>query len=165
MKIKVLNLDATEFEADAIVNPANSYGYMGGGLAGALKKVGGQEIELEAVSCAPIPLGYAIMTTAGKLRYRKVIHAPTMEQPAGLTNIAIVKEAVTAALQCADEAGIKRLAIPGMGTGVGEIPKNKAAAAILEAVINFEPKSIEEVILIDKDKEMVMEFEKLVKNK
>lgn len=159
MKLTIKQGDITELKVDAIVNAANSYGYMGGGVAGAIKRVGGQEIEMEAVSCAPIPIGHAVMTTAGKLPCKHVIHAPTMEQPAALTDIGNIKDATRAALECADEHNLKKIAIPGMGTGVGKVPKDKAAKAILEVIANFEPKSLEEAILIDMDEDMVKAFE------
>ncbi len=163
MKITILQGDITNLEVDAIVNAANSYGYMGGGVAGAIKRKGGQEIEIEAVSKAPIPIGYAVITKAGRLKCRHVIHSPTMEQPASLIDVGNVKEATRAALECADEAGLKKIAIPGMGTGVGGVPRNKAAMAMIEVITNFNEKSLEEVILIDSNKEMVDEFNKLFK--
>ncbi|MFH1641627.1 MAG: macro domain-containing protein [Nanoarchaeota archaeon] len=160
MKIRIEEDSIIDMEVDAIVNPANSYGYMGGGVAEAIKSKGGQEIEMEAISHAPIPIGHAVMTTAGCLPCRHVIHSPTMEQPAGLTDILTIKEATKAALECADLNNLKKIAIPGMGTGAGGLPKDKAAKAILDVVVNFEPKSLEIVILVDIDKEMVREFEK-----
>lgn len=165
MKITIKQADITELEVDAIVNAANSYGYMGGGVAGAIKRKGGQEIEMEAVSFAPIPIGHAVITTAGKLPCRHVIHAPTMEQPAQKIDVGNVKEAAKAALECADENNLKVIAIPGMGTGVGGVPKDKAAAAMLEVIVNFEPDSLEEVILCDTGKDMVKAFEKVFNKK
>ena len=67
MSISVQKGDLTSIICDAIVNPANSYGYMGGGVAGAIKHIGGNEIEKEAVSQAPINVGSAVATTSGKL--------------------------------------------------------------------------------------------------
>ncbi len=160
MKITIEEEDITELDVDAIVNPANSYGYMGGGVAGAIKRKGGQEIEMQAVSFAPIPIGHAVLTSAGSLSAKHVIHAPTMEQPAGLTDIDKIKEATCAALECADENKLKKIAIPGLGTGVGSVPKEKAARAMLEMIVNFEPKHLEKIILCDKDREMVEAFEK-----
>jgi len=160
MKIIIEQEDITELEIEAIVNPANSYGYMGGGVAGAIKEKGGQEIEMEAVSKAPIPIGCAVITTAGKLKARHVIHSSTMEQPAGLTNIDNVKEAVRAALECADENKLKKIAMPGMGTGTGSVPKGKAAEAIIAEIKKFKSENLEEVILVDIGEEMVKAFEK-----
>ncbi|MDP7180789.1 MAG: macro domain-containing protein [Candidatus Woesearchaeota archaeon] len=162
MNISIEEDDITEAEVDAIVNPANSYGYMGGGVAGAIKKEGGMEIEKEATSKAPIMMGFAVITTAGKLKAKHIIHAPTMEQPASLTTIDNIKEAVKAALECAEENNLKKIAMPGMGTGVGEVPKDEAAKAIIEVLVNHNPKSLKEVILIDKDEDMVTEFEKVL---
>ncbi|MBU0614791.1 MAG: macro domain-containing protein [Nanoarchaeota archaeon] len=160
MKIKIIEADIGQLQVDAIVNPANSYGYMGGGIAGAIKKQGGHEIETEAIAFAPIPIGHAVLTTAGTLRSKHIIHSPTMEQPAAITDLATIKEATKAALECADENNLKKIAIPGMGTGVGRVPKEKAALAILETILNYEPTSVEEVILFDQDKEMVKAFDK-----
>ena len=163
MKVTIIKGDITNLAVDAIVNAANSYGYMGGGVAGAIKKIGGEEIEMEAVSNAPIPIGSAVLTTAGKLRCKHVIHAPTMEQPASLIDVGNVEEATRAALECADENNLKRIAIPGMGTGVGGVPTDKAAKAMIEVIVNFEEKSLEEVILVDRNEEMVKEWNKVFK--
>lgn len=163
MKITIKQGSITDLEIDAIVNPANSYGYMGGGVAGAIKKLGGTEIEIEAVSCAPIPIGHAVLTTAGNLKAKHVIHSPTMEQPAALTDLSNIKEATIAALECAEENDLKRIAIPGLGTGIGGVPKEKAATAILETIANFSPRSLQEIILIDLDPDMIKAFEKVWK--
>jgi len=77
MEISVVQGSLLEVQADAIVNPANSLGLMGGGVAGVIKRFGGEEIEKEAVSKAPIPVGSAVLTSAGKLPFKGVIHAPT----------------------------------------------------------------------------------------
>ena len=165
MKITIVNGDITKSEVDAIVNAANSYGIMGGGVAGAIKKAGGQEIELEAVSQAPILIGVAVITKAGKLKCKHVIHAPTMEQPASLIEVGNVSESVRAALECAEENELRSIAIPGMGTGVGGVPFDKAAKAMLEVIVNFDSTSLEEVILVDKDKQMVEEWNKVLNGK
>lgn len=165
MEITTKKVDITELEVDAIVNAANSYGYMGGGIAGVIKRKGGIEIEREAVSKAPIPIGYAILTKAGKLKAKYVIHSPTMEQPASLTDINKIKEATRAALECADENNLKVIAMPGMGTGVGGVPKNKAAKAMIESINNFKAKvkNLKEIILVDIKEDMIKAFEKAIK--
>ncbi|MBW2989803.1 macro domain-containing protein [Candidatus Woesearchaeota archaeon] len=160
MKVTVKQGDITESDADAIVNAANSYGYMGGGVAGAIKRKGGKEIEMEAVSKAPIPVGSAVMTTAGTLRCRHVIHAPTMEQPASRIDVGNVRKSVRAALECAENNKLKRIAMPAMGTGVGRVPFGKAAEAMIKEISGFKGKSLEEVILTDRNKDMVDEFRK-----
>ena len=131
MAIVVERGDLTQISCDAIVNPANSYGYMGGGVAGAIKRVGGIEIEKEAISKAPIDVGKAVATTAGTLPCQYVIHAPTMKQPAMRIGVDNVRDATRAALELGVELNLKTIAIPGMGTGVGGVPTDDAAEAII----------------------------------
>tara|TARA_Y100000310_G_C20585272_1_gene765063 strand:- start:714 stop:1211 length:498 start_codon:yes stop_codon:yes gene_type:complete len=165
MDIKIVEDDITQVDVDAVVNPANSYGYMGGGVAGALKKEGGVEIETEAASHAPIMIGDAVLTTGGKLACRQVIHAPTMEQPGGSSILAHVSEALNAALQKAEEEGFERIAIPGMGTGVGGLPKDKVAEAMIDVLVNFDFKVVTEIMLVDVDKAMVKAWSSVYEGK
>jgi len=65
MQIHIAKADITDMAVDAIVNPANSLGIMGGGVAGALSRKGGPSIQKEAMSLAPIAVGAAVVTTAG----------------------------------------------------------------------------------------------------
>lgn len=160
MEIEVLHSSLLEVKADAIVNPANSLGYMGGGVAGVIKRLGGEEIEKEAVSKAPIPIGSAVLTTAGKLPFKGIIHAPTMEEPAMVTTEEKVRRAVRSALELADREGFEVIAMPGMGTGVGRLPKDIAAKAMIEEVRSFKAKNLKKVILVDLDEEMVREWKK-----
>src|SRR5436190_19907185 len=80
MQIHLAKTDITTMAVDAVVNPANSMGIMGGGVAAALSRKGGPSIQKEAMSLAPIAVGAAVVTNAGKLFAKQVIHAPTMEQ-------------------------------------------------------------------------------------
>jgi O-acetyl-ADP-ribose deacetylase (regulator of RNase III) len=153
--------DITQIDCEAIVNPANSFGYMGGGVAGAIKRIGGTEIEKEAVSKAPIPVGNAISTTAGSLNCKYVIHAPTMKQPAMRIEVKNVKLATKAALELASNLKIKCVVIPGMGTGVGGVKPIDAAKAIVEIAKEFEH-SFEKIILLDRNQEMVDSFKKFL---
>lgn len=161
--VEVKKGSITTIQVEAIVNPANSFGYMGGGVAGVLKKIGGQEIEDEAVGQAPIQVGEACITKAGLLVCKKVIHAPTMHNPAEKTDAHKVECAVVAALEVADNEGFRSLAMPGLGTGVGGLDKQEAANIIVKAIKEFEFKNLEKIILIDIDDEMVEAFEKAVK--
>ncbi len=162
MTIIVEKGDLTQVTCDAIVNPANSYGYMGGGVAGAIKRVGGIEIENEALSKGPIPVGKAVVTNAGSLPCKYVIHAPTMKQPAMKIGISNVKLATKAALDLALKLKLSSIAIPGMGTGVGGVETNIAAKAIIDIVKQYESK-IEKIMLIDRDSEMIESFHKYIK--
>ena len=157
MAVIVKKGDITQIDCDAVVNPANSFGYMGGGVAGALKRIGGSEIEKEAVSKAPIEVGTAVATTAGTLPCSYVIHAPTMKRPAMRIGVENVKRATRAALKCAENLQIKSVAIPGMGTGVGGVSYQDAARAIISIAKEFETK-IETIMLIDRNDGMVDSF-------
>ncbi|MER3601659.1 MAG: O-acetyl-ADP-ribose deacetylase [Nitrososphaerota archaeon] len=134
LEVIVLKGDITKIRADAIVNPANSLMMMGGGVAGAIKREGGGEIEREALSKAPVPVGRAIITGAGRLSAKFVVHAPTMERPAMRTSAEKVYLATRAALLSAAEAGAESVALPGMGTGVGGLDYALAARAMLRAL-------------------------------
>jgi O-acetyl-ADP-ribose deacetylase (regulator of RNase III) len=133
---------------------------MGGGVALAIKMAGGAAIEREAVGKAPISLGEAVATTAGKLKAKFVIHAPTMVNPAGETDEEKVKKATLAALSCAEGKRLKSIAFPGMGTGVGGLPYKAAAAAMAEAVKEFIGGSIyvKEIILVAYNEELYGDF-------
>lgn len=164
MDIEIKKGSIIEVEADAIVNPANSLGYMGGGVAGVIKRIGGREIEREAIEKAPIKVGDAILTNAGKLNFKGVIHAPTMERPAMKIPLENVRLATLAALKVGDENGFSTIAIPGMGTGVGGVSKEDAAREMIKVIKEFHAKNLKKVILVDVDEEMVDCWRKVVRN-
>ena len=159
MQIKVINGNILRQEVDAIVNAANSHCLMGGGVAGAIKNAGGEVIETEAVRQAPIPIGKAILTSGGSLPF-KVIHAPTMLDPADMTSAENVRLATRAALEVADENKFRSIAIPGMGTGVGHVPVEDAAKMMIWEIESFHPIHLEEVLLVDLNEKMVQAFKK-----
>ena len=163
-KIEVKQGSITTCEVEAIVNPANSFGYMGGGVAGVIKKVGGQVIEDEAIAQAPVQVGEAVLTSAGDLICHKIIHAPTMHSPAEKTDAHKVFCATKAALELADKEGFKSIAMPGMGTGVGGLNKLEAAKVIVKAIKCVKFQSLEKILLIDIDEEMVKAFSNATKN-
>ncbi len=153
--------DITQTEADAIVNPANSRLMMGGGVAGAIKRAGGSEIEKEALQRVPVSVGEAIATTAGRLRAKHVIHAPTMPRPAMGTNTANVQKATAAALKLARQLRLSTIAIPGMGTGVGGVPVQKAAETMVSAIRRHvsEGTTVKRIFLVSIDKALTDAFE------
>lgn len=126
--------DITKLEVDAIVNAANSHLIMGGGVAGAILRAGGKEIQQEANKKAPVPIGKAVATTAGKLKAKYVIHAPTMERPAMPTSKQNVRLATRGALECARQLGVGSVAFPGMGTGVGGLNLEEAAEVMVAEI-------------------------------
>ena len=132
-KIEVIQGDITRFEADALVNAANNHLWMGGGVAGALKRAGGTEIETEAMARGPVPVGEAVVTTAGKLGARYVIHAAVMGQDLS-TSADYIRQATKNSLLRADELGLSSIAFPALGTGVGGFPVEECARIMLGEV-------------------------------
>ena len=161
--IEIFTGDLTATNAEAIVNPANTFGTMGGGVALAIRNRGGMEIEKEAKSKAPIALGEAIATTAGRLKAKYVIHAPTMLAPAEKACLKNIEKAVLAVLKLASELEVKSIAFPGMGTGTGclifEEAATEMAAAIKEFLKKDESTTIERILLVGFDMDQANDFE------
>jgi O-acetyl-ADP-ribose deacetylase (regulator of RNase III) len=124
--------DITQVETDAIVNAANSGLWMGAGVAGAIKRAGGKGIEDEAVRQGPIAVGEAVVTGAGALKARYVIHAAVMGTDL-VTDAGKIESATKDSLRRAEELGITSVAFPALGTGVGGFPYDEAARIIVEA--------------------------------
>lgn len=125
--------DITRQPVEAIVNAANSQLWMGGGVAGAIKRAAGDEIEREAMAQGPIQPGEAVATSAGRLPppIKYVIHAATMG-PDLQTSEELVRLATASAFRKAAEIGAKSIALPAMGTGVGGFPMELAASVMAE---------------------------------
>ena len=152
--------DITEEDADAIVNPANSLMIMGGGVALAIKRKGGEEIEREARAHAPVPVGKAVATSAGRLKARYVIHAPTMSRPAERIPPENVELATEAALRLADELRLRSVALPALGAGVGGVPVREAILRILETIRRLADsfRTLEEIRLVAYGSDALREF-------
>lgn len=128
--------DITRLAVDAIVNAANTHLWMGGGVAGAIKRTGGDEIEQEAMRQAPIEAGEAVATGAGRLPCRYVIHAATMGQDL-TTDGPTIRAATRASLRAADGLTLTSLALPALGTGVGGFPLDEAAQLMVEEITAY----------------------------
>lgn len=115
--IEVLDTDITTLAVDAITNAANASMLHGGGVAGAISRAGGPAIDEESRAQAPVPLGEAIATSGGDMPCRHVIHAVTMQQPAGTTSAEIVRACTASTLRVADDLGCATLALVAFGTG------------------------------------------------
>jgi O-acetyl-ADP-ribose deacetylase (regulator of RNase III) len=146
MRIEVVEGDIAALEVDAIANAANDRLWMGAGVAGALKRAGGEEIEREAVAKGPIPLGEAVETGAGRLRARWVVHGAVMGQDLR-TDADLVRRTTASCLRLADELGARSLALPAFGTGVGGFPLDECARIVVGEVQAFRPRSLERVVL------------------
>jgi O-acetyl-ADP-ribose deacetylase (regulator of RNase III) len=157
--------DITQSQVEAIVNPANSRLIMGGGVAGAIRRAGGPTIEKEALQKAPIRVGDATATNAGKLAARYVIHAPTMSLPAMSTDLESVEKATSAALRVARNLGLSSIAVPGMGTGVGGVPVNDAAQTMVRAIKKhlLEGTTLRHIFLVSIDQDLISAFESVLR--
>ncbi len=132
-QIEVIQADITELEVDAIANAANTQLQHGGGVAAAISRAGGPEVQNECDERAPIDLGEAVATTAGEMPSKWVIHAATMEL-GGPTSAEIIRRATASTLAIAEELGAKSLALVAFGTGVGGFPIDEAARIEVEEV-------------------------------
>jgi O-acetyl-ADP-ribose deacetylase (regulator of RNase III) len=145
IELEVLQADITKLEVDAITNAANTQLRHGGGVAGAIARAAGPELQRESNEKAPIGLGEAVETTAGALPARYVIHAATMA-PGGPTSAEIIANATRSTLRKADELGCRSLALVAFGTGVGGFPLDEAARLMVGAVREHQPRSLQRVV-------------------
>jgi O-acetyl-ADP-ribose deacetylase (regulator of RNase III) len=143
--LDVLQADVTKLDVDAIANAANTQLRHGGGVAAAIARAGGPDVQRESNEKAPIALGEAVETTAGNMPARYVIHAATMEL-GGPTSAEIIVHATRSTLSKADELGCRSLALVAFGTGVGGFPLGEAARLMVGAVREHEPRSLERVL-------------------
>jgi len=148
-RIEVVKGDIAALEMDALVNAANNHLWMGSGVAGALKRAGGDSIESEAISLGPIPVGEAVATGAGRLKARYVIHAAVMGQDL-VTDTGRVAAATANSLVRAEELGVTSIAFPALGTGVGGFPLAECARTMIGEVLRHtaEPTAIERIVFV-----------------
>lgn len=132
-RIELWNGDICDLEVDAIVNAANVSLWMSTGVSGEIKRAGGDAIEFAAVRQAPVPLGNAVFTPAGRLAAKVVIHAVSLDRDRR-TNGEIIDRAVRSAMTLARELRVSSIAFPAMGTGVGGLPIDEAARMTVTAV-------------------------------
>jgi O-acetyl-ADP-ribose deacetylase (regulator of RNase III) len=145
MRLEVVEGDIAALEVDAVANAANDRLWMGAGVAGALKRAGGEEIEREAVAKGPIGLGEAVATGAGRLNAQHVLHGAVMGQDLR-TNAELVRKTTRSCLELADEVGAGSLALPAFGTGVGGFPLPECAEIMVDVARSYEPVSLERVV-------------------
>ena len=136
-KIVIQQGDLTEMDVDAIVNAANNDLILGAGVAGAIRRKGGEEIQKECDAIGSIPVGYSAITTGGKLKARFVIHAASMEL-GGKTSADTLRHSAGHSLRIANERGLKTIAFPAVGTGIAGFPLKDCAQIMLrEAALHL----------------------------
>ncbi len=145
MKLEVVDGDIAALDVDAVANAANDHLWMGAGVAGALKRAGGEEIEREAIAKGPIPIGDAVATGAGRLPARWIVHGAVMGQDLR-TNADLVERTTRSVLRVADDLGAESLALPAFGTGVGGFPLDECARLMVGAVRGHDPRTLNRVV-------------------
>lgn len=164
MQVRVEKTDITKIAVDAIVNPANSRGVMGAGIAALLRRRGGDSIQTEAMNAAPIAVGAAVVTRAGTLLAKHVIHAPTMDEPGMRINPENIRRAARAALIAADANGFQEIAFPSMGIDTSGVDIHEAARAIVEEIRAHKRVCPSTVYLVDPSPDMIEAFELALDN-
>src|SRR5437879_564264 len=145
LELEVVEGDIAAFALDAIANAANDRLWMGAGVAGAIKRAGGEEIEREAVAQGPIPVATAVATGAGRLKARYVVHGAVMGQDLR-TSADLIERTTRSCLEVADGLGCGSLALPAFGTGVGGFPLDECARIMVLVVRVYEPRTLERVV-------------------
>jgi O-acetyl-ADP-ribose deacetylase (regulator of RNase III) len=151
-KFSIVLGDITKSGMEAIANSANDKLWMGSGVAGAIKKHGGEEIELEAMKKGPIPIGEVAITGAGNLSAKKVIHAVVMGQDLK-TSEEFVRNATRNTLIAAEKLPVSSLAMPAFGTGVGHFSAEDCSKIMVEETVNalLDAKNLTQVKIVLED--------------
>ncbi len=134
LTVQVLQGDLTQQDVDAIVNAANNDLELGGGVAGAIARAGGPQIQMECRAIGPIEVGGAAITGGGQLRARFVIHAASMRL-GGHTSAESLRRSTRRSLEIASERGLRSIAFPAVGTGIAHFPLDDCARIMLEEVV------------------------------
>jgi O-acetyl-ADP-ribose deacetylase len=152
LKSTICDLEITEGDiaaesTAAIVNAANNHFWMGAGVAGAIKRRGGDEIEREAVAQGPVEPGECVITSGGRLAARHVIHAAVMGQDLR-TSAQLIDRATRGSLALAEAHHLDSIALPAFGTGVGGFPLDDCVRIMLGAVREHQAGSLRLVRLV-----------------
>ena len=132
-RIQLWNGDICELEVDAIVNPANPSLWMSTGVGGALKAAAGDQVEFAAIRQLPVSVGDAIVTPAGGLAAKMLIHAVSLDRDRR-TSAGAIESAIRSAFARAREYDVVTIALPALGTGVGGFPMDDAARITVATV-------------------------------
>jgi O-acetyl-ADP-ribose deacetylase (regulator of RNase III) len=160
-KIILTKGDLTEMDTDAIVNAANNDLQHGGGVAGAIRRKGGDAIQAESNAIGSIPVGGAAITSGGNLKARFVIHAASM-QLGGRTTPHALRSSTAHSLRIAAQRGLRTIAFPAVGTGIAGFPMQECAEIMLAEVMQHlrGETSLEKVYFVLFDEEALKIFKK-----
>ena len=146
LTLEVMQGDLTKQDVDAIVNAANNDLELGGGVAGAIARAGGPQIQAECRSIGRIEVGDAAITGGGTLTARFVIHAASM-QLGGRTSADSLRRSTRRSLELARQRSLRSIAFPAVGTGIARFPLQACAQIMIEEVIahSRNPSSLRQV--------------------
>jgi O-acetyl-ADP-ribose deacetylase (regulator of RNase III) len=139
IKNRILELvegDITEMQTDAIVNAANAQLILGGGVAGAIRKKGGPEIQEECNKIGGTFVGGAVITTGGNLKAKYVIHAVGPRMGEGDEDEKL-KNATLNSLKLADNNKLKSISFPAISAGIFGFPIQRCAEIMLKTTIAY----------------------------
>lgn len=134
--LELLDGDLTEMDTDAIVNAANAQLILGGGVAGAINRKGGPEIQEECNKIGGTFVGGAAITTAGYLKAKHVIHAVGPRMGEGDEDQKL-KNTTLNSLKVADENHLKSISFPAISTGIFGFPIGRCAEIMLKTTIDY----------------------------
>jgi O-acetyl-ADP-ribose deacetylase (regulator of RNase III) len=161
MEFQVVQGDIATQSADVLVNAAGTSLRMGSGVAGALRRGAGEEIDEAAVEQGPVELGEVAVTDAYDLEAEHVVHAAARPHYGdGEATATSIANATRNALETADELGATSLVIPALGCGVAGFDLETGARIICETITSYEPEGFSDVEFIaysDEEYETVRE--------
>ncbi len=134
--LELVEGDITELDVEAIVNPANDKLLLGGGVAGVIKRKGGPSVQEECRRIGSTPTGTAVITGAGKMKFKHILHAVGPKMGDGDEDRKLAS-AVRASLALADRHGLKSIAMPAISTGNFGFPMDRAARILLTEVHRY----------------------------
>jgi len=134
--LELLDGDITEMATDAIVNAANAQLVLGGGVAGAIRRKGGPAIQAQCDRIGGTFVGGAVITTAGDLKARHVIHAVGPRMGEGNEDEKL-RNATLNSLKVADENNLKSISFPAISAGIFGFPIERCARIMLETTIGY----------------------------
>lgn len=135
-RLEILEADITELDVDSIVNPANEDLQLGDGVAAAIREKGGPSIQQECDQIGHSPTGTAVMTGAGELSAKQVIHAVGPRDGDSDVDRKLAS-AVRASLALADRNGLKSIALPAISSGSFGLPMDRSARVMLTEINRY----------------------------
>lgn len=164
--LRVAQADITQMAVDAVVNAANERLAHGGGVAAALSRAGGPQVQDESdawiAEHGPIGPGQAAVTTAGAMPAAMIVHVVGPRFEEGQDNEALLRQAVRAALDAAADRGASSVALPAISAGIFGYPPDEATRVIAASCAQWladRRGALREVVLVGFDAETTERFE------